>query len=192
MGEGIPARLGGGDRSDQCDRGRSAPTRALVVGCLVADVFLILVTGLYWAAAAGALVAAVAIRAIYVRLRNPSGGVRPVVSPWTLLLASLLAAAAMVGIGIRASQQPSADSAVALACAEQSMQSFDRTAVTDRRFSRPDFEKFSRRFCAAAVDRGLARVDVASRAPLVELRDSIIAEMLVSGELHLQAPAAAQ
>ena len=184
--------LGGEAVPDSRDDGRTVSSWALVVGCLVADVFLVLVTGLYWSAAFGALALAVATRAAYVWLRKSRGEGRSVISPWTLLLASLFAAAALVGIGFRAAQQDGVDGAVASACTEQSMQSFDRTAVTERRFSRSDFERFSKRFCAEAVDRGLARVDLASRAPLVQLRDSIIAEMLISGELHLQEPAASQ
>jgi hypothetical protein len=86
----------------------------------------------------------------------------------------------------RVSQQAEADAFVGGVCVEASMQSFDQVAVTDRRFTRGDFKKYSDRYCQAAVDSGLMSSTGAmgTEAAFNELSDSIIAAMLKSGEIH--------
>ena len=157
---------------------------ALVAGYLVTGLLFVGTTGLVWHAAVVGLVGGVVVRTIYVGIRNGKGGTRPLLSPWTLLLASFFAAFALGSS--RLSEQEEGDAFVGSLCVEASMQNFDTIAVTDRRFTRLDFKKYSDRYCQEAVDGGLmsgAGVE-ADQAAFNELSASILAAMLASGEIH--------
>jgi hypothetical protein len=167
---------------EQIPKKRRDSRLALVLGYLVTGVLFVGATGLDWAVAVVGLVGAGIVRAVYVGLRNRRGGNRPFLSPWALLLASFFAALSLAGT--RASEQDDADNSATSACTAGVMQNFDDLAPAGRRFSRTDFEKYASRFCAEAIDRGLATGDGTNRAKLVALRESLIASMLKSGEIH--------
>lgn len=164
--------------------GKRGSRVALVGGYFLTGLLFVGATGLLWYAAVAGLAGGVIVRTIYVGIRNHHGGNRPILSPWTLLLASFFAASVLGGA--RTTQEAEGDTFVGSLCVDTSMQSFDQLAVIDRRFSRADFKRFSDRYCQAALDRGLmsgAGV-VGSQATFNALSDSILAEMLESGEIH--------
>jgi hypothetical protein len=157
---------------------------ALIGGYLLTGLLFVGATGLVWSAAVAGLVGGVVVRTIYVGIRNRNGGSRPILSPWTLLLASFFAASALAGV--RTSQQDETDAFVVSMCVAETMHSFDVLAVPERRFSREDFQKFSNRYCQKALDSGLmsdAGV-VGSQAAFTELSESVVAAMLRSGEIR--------
>jgi hypothetical protein len=157
---------------------------ALAGGYLLTGLVFVGTTGLMWSAAVAGLVGGVVVRTIYVGIRNRNGGSRPILSPWTLLLASFFAAAALGGL--RTSEQEETDAFVVSMCVAETMHSCDVLAVPERRFSRQDFQKFSDRYCRRALDSGLisdAGV-VGSQPAFTELSDSVVAAMLKSGEIR--------
>ena len=99
-----------------------------------------------------------------------------------LLVAGSIFAAAIV-LSLRASEADVARGPMArLACVSSLMKKFDALAPAERRFSPTDFEKYSTRYCAAAMESGLALSGDVSRLKM--LSKDIATAMLNSGEIH--------
>lgn len=101
---------------------------ALLAGYVVTGLLFVGATGLLWQAVLAGLVGGLVVRSIYVGLvvrsiyvgiRNRNGGSRPILSPWTLLIAAFFAASALGGL--RASEQDEADAFVASMCFDGAM-----------------------------------------------------------------------
>ena len=156
---------------------------ALIAGYVVTGLLFVGATGLRWQAVLAGLVGGLVVRTIYVGIRNRNGGSRPILSPWTVLIAAFFAASALGSL--RSSEQDDADAFVASMCFDGSMQAFDAQSPAEQRFSRPDFEKFLSRYCDEAVSRGLvSNTELPSPTALEDLRESIIDSMVASGEIR--------